>query len=115
MKRKLVVTMALAAMALVAVIVSSAGADNRAPVAPQVSAAVAGVNPDVVPGEESTLQTPAGPVHSEVSPCIRTDTAGYSVTELSNLEWCMYAPGKVPAGNTAPPVHSGDTIVYLAR
>ncbi len=93
---RLFATLGVASVAAVAAV--SAGALNRSPVAPQLSPAESGVKPGVEPGETINVHTPEGTVQEGVSPCIKSDPAGYSAAELEDTEWCFHAPGTVPAG-----------------
>jgi hypothetical protein len=75
-----------------------AGAFDREPVAPQLSPEESGVKPGVVPGEVQKLKTPDGTTfYGGVSPCIKSDPAGYSAAELEDNEWCFHEPGAGPA------------------
>jgi hypothetical protein len=106
-RTRLVATFAVATMA--AAVAVSAGAFDRAPVAPQLGPAESGVKPGVVPGE---VQVPHGPngekIYGGVSPCIKSDPSGYSSAELEDPEWCFHRPGEgggsspgaVPRGNS---------------
>jgi hypothetical protein len=99
MKTKIVM-FAAAAVGAVAVLVVSAGAFDRTPVAPQLSAEESGVKPGVVPGEVQELHLPNGQkFYGEVSPCIKSDPSGYSNAELEDSEWCFHSPGKAKATN----------------
>ena len=80
----------------------SAGAFDRSPVAQQLSPEESGVKPGVVPGEVLTLEDPSGEKFTgEVSPCIKSDPAGYSSAELEDDEWCFHSPGE-GGGGSAP-------------
>jgi hypothetical protein len=97
-RTRLVATLAVAMAAAVAV---SAGALDRAPVAPQLGPAESGVKPGVVPGEVQVLHGPDGEkIYGGVSPCIKSDPSGYSNAELNDPEWCFHRPGE--GGGSSP-------------
>jgi hypothetical protein len=103
MKTKIVM-FAAAVVGAIAVLVVSAGAFDRTPVAPQLSAEESGVKPSAVPGEVQEFDLPNGEkAYSEVSPCIKSDPSGYSDAELEDTEWCFHPPGKATSetGKTA--------------
>jgi hypothetical protein len=101
MKTKIMV-FAVAVVGAVAVLVVSAGAFDRTPVAPQLSAEEAGLKPGVVPGEVQEFNLPNGEkAYGEVSPCIQSDPSGYSNAELEDLEWCFHPPGQAGAKEEA--------------
>jgi hypothetical protein len=109
---RLFATLAVAGLAAAAAV--SAGALDRTPVAPQLGPEESGVKPGVEPGETVTVHTRGGAVQATVSPCIKSDPAGYSDAELANPEWCFHAPGRRgarPGSASAPPKNSTDLIV----
>ena len=90
-------TFAIATVA--AVVAVSAGAFDRAPVAPQLGPAESGVKPGVVPGEVEVLHGPnSEKIYGGVSPCIKSDPSGYSDAELEDPEWCYHRPGEGSGG-----------------
>lgn len=94
MKKKIVAMLAVVVLGAAAIAVS-AGAFDRAPVAPQLTPKAAGLKPGAVPGEVRVFHSPNGEkVTAEVSPCIKSDPTGYSNAELSDPEWCFHRPGQ---------------------
>jgi hypothetical protein len=96
-RTRLVATFAV--MTVAAVVAVSAGAFDRSPVAPQLGPADSGVKPGVVPAEVEVLHGPNGEkIYGGVSPCIKSDPAGYSDAELNDPEWCFHKPGEGKEG-----------------
>jgi hypothetical protein len=92
-RTRLVATFAVATVA--ALVAVSAGAFDRAPVAPQLGPAESGVKPAAVPGEVQVFHGPNGEkIYGGVSPCIKSDPSGYSDAELEDPEWCFHRPGE---------------------
>lgn len=107
-RTRLAATFAVATVA--AAVAVSAGAFDRAPVAPQLGPAESGVKPGVVPGEVEVFHGSDGEkIYGGVSPCIKSDPSSYSRAELEDPEWCFHNPGEGSGGpkpGVLPPENS---------